>query len=120
PSVCLRILRLDAQLHADGLESLGYLPGQIDAMDRARLSEGGAIVLAGAVGSGKSTTIAAMLRSIPAHRKVVTLEDPVEYLIPNALQSTIGRDLDAPDGTAFDSKLKTLKRSAMNDLMIGE
>ena len=120
PSVCLRILRLDAQLHSDGLAELGYLPSQVSAMERACLSEGGAVVLAGVVGSGKSTTLAAMLRSIPTSRKIVTLEDPVEYLIPNALQNTISRHLGESDVGAFDSKLRTLKRSAMHDLMIGE
>jgi len=120
PSVCLRILRLDEPLRAHDLESLGYLPGQVQAMERACLSEGGAIVLAGVVGSGKSTTIAAMMHAIPAWRKVVTLEDPVEYLIPNALQNTVGRSLNDTEGAPFDAKLKTLKRSAMNDLLIGE
>jgi len=120
PSVCLRILRLDAQLRAEGLADLGYLPDQAAAMDRACLSEGGAVVLAGVVGSGKSTTLAAMLRAIPASRKIVTLEDPVEYLIPDALQNTINRHPGEADGGAFDSKLRTIKRSAMHDLMIGE
>lgn len=120
PSVCLRILRLDAQLRAEGLAELGYLPGQTAAMERACLSEGGAVVLAGVVGSGKSTTLAAMLRSIPDSRKIVTLEDPVEYLIPNALQNTISRNPGEADAGAFDGKLRTLKRSAMHDLMIGE
>ena len=119
PSVCLRILRLDAPVGGD-LAALGYLPGQVQAMERACLSEGGAVVLAGVVGSGKSTTIAAMMHAIPGTRKVVTLEDPVEYLIPDALQNTVGRRLDASEGAPFDAKLKTIKRSAMNDLLIGE
>jgi len=120
PSVCLRILRLDEPVRASDLESLGYLPGQVQAMERACLSEGGAVVLAGVVGSGKSTTIAAMMHAIPEWRKVITLEDPVEYLIPNALQNTVGRSLSEAEGAPFDSKLRTLKRSAMNDLLIGE
>jgi type II secretory ATPase GspE/PulE/Tfp pilus assembly ATPase PilB-like protein len=51
---------------------------------------------------------------------VITLEDPAEYLIPNALQNTICRTLDEKDDMSFDIKLKTIKRSAMNDLLIGE
>jgi len=120
PSVCLRLLRLDAQLRTEGLADLGYLPDQAAAMTRACLSEGGAVVLAGVVGSGKSTTLAAMLRSIPARRKIVTLEDPVEYLISDALQNTISRHPGEADAGTFDDKLRTLKRSAMHDLMIGE
>lgn len=118
-SVCLRILRLDARVN-DSFEQLGYLPSQIATLDRARGSEGGAIILAGVVGSGKSTTIATLMSMIPASRKVVTLEDPVEYIIPGALQNTLVRHLDDERRDSFESKLKTVKRSAMNDLLVGE
>ncbi|MDT4829566.1 type II secretion system protein E [compost metagenome] len=77
-------------------------------------------MLAGVVGSGKSTTIAALMRGIASTRKVITLEDPVEYLIGNALQNTLGSALAESAWSAFDAKLKTIKRSAMNDLLIGE
>jgi type II secretory ATPase GspE/PulE/Tfp pilus assembly ATPase PilB-like protein len=120
PSVCLRLLRLDAPAGGSTLEQLGYLPSQVAALERARDREGGAVVIAGVVGSGKSTTIAAVMRGIDTQRKVVTLEDPVEYLIANALQNTVGRDLEAEAGHPFDAKLRTIKRSAMNDLLIGE
>ncbi|VFR20473.1 putative general secretion pathway protein [plant metagenome] len=120
PSVCLRIVRLDDTVATADLAGLGYLPGQVDILARACRVEGGAVVLAGVVGSGKSTTLAGMMRTIPETRKVITLEDPVEYLIPGALQNTVGRDLETPEATVFDAKLRTLKRSAMNDLMIGE
>ncbi|CAM4326184.1 ATPase, T2SS/T4P/T4SS family [Kerstersia similis] len=120
PSVCLRVLRLEANGPLPGLAELGYLPEQVACLERARLSQGGAIVFAGVVGSGKSTTLASLIHSLPEGRKVVTLEDPVEYLIPNALQNTLGRRLDGEDHSVFGIKLRTLKRSAMNDLMIGE
>lgn len=120
PSVCLRLLRLDALPQDASLEKLGYLDNQIDMLNRARCGDGGAIVLAGVVGSGKSTTIATLMRSLPEGRKVITLEDPVEYVIGNALQNTIARSLDDSQATVFDAKLRTVKRSAMNDLLIGE
>jgi len=119
PSVCLRILRLDATADGD-LQALGYPPQQISTLLRARDRDGGAIVLAGVVGSGKSTTIASLMRGIASTRKVITLEDPVEYLIANALQNTLGSALSESAWPAFDAKLKTIKRSAMNDLLIGE
>ena len=120
PSVCMRLLVMDPHILTPDLQALGYLPSQVEAFGRTRLTEGGAVVLAGVVGSGKSTTIATLLRDVPTDRKVITLEDPAEYLIPNALQNTVCRALDAQDETSFDTKLKTLKRSAMNDLLIGE
>ncbi|WP_260986360.1 GspE/PulE family protein [Bordetella genomosp. 13] len=120
PSVCLRLLRLDAPAGGATLEALGYLPSQAAALERARDREGGAIVMSGIVGSGKSTTIATLMRGIDPLRKVITLEDPVEYLIENALQNTVGRALDGDETFPFAAKLRTIKRSAMNDLLIGE
>ena len=120
PSVCLRLLPLDSDVAAPTFSELGYLPSQIEALEAARLSQGGAIILAGTVGSGKSTTIASLLRSIPSYRKVITLEDPAEYGIPNALQNTVARSVHDEGLTTFDRKLKAIKRSAMSDLLIGE
>ena len=120
PSVCLRLLRLDSDASTPSLSDLGYLPTQVSALEQACVSQGGAIILAGTVGSGKSTTIASLLRAIPAYRKVITLEDPVECAIPNALQNTVTRSVHGDDSSAFDRKLKVIKRSAMNDLLIGE
>ncbi|HTJ99276.1 MAG TPA: ATPase, T2SS/T4P/T4SS family [Bordetella sp.] len=120
PSVCLRLLRLDMQTQGLSLRSLGFLDSQIAMLEQAGRSDGGAVVLAGVVGSGKSTTIATLIRTLPDSRKVITLEDPVEYRIDNALQNSVARNLDNGGATAFDAKLRTVKRSAMDDLLIGE
>ncbi|MEO6985132.1 MAG: ATPase, T2SS/T4P/T4SS family [Paralcaligenes sp.] len=120
PSVCLRLLERDAAVNGQGLAELGYLPEQIDAIERAMLSEGGAIVFAGTVGSGKSTTLASLMAGLPDHRKIITIEDPVEFLIPRAIQNTVVRDLDATAHDAYAAKLRTLKRSAMTDVLLGE
>lgn len=119
-SVTLRLLKLDLMVQRRSLESQGFLPSQIEQFLRAQTAEGGAIVIAGVVNSGKSTALAENLSMIPDHRKIVTLEDPVEYLIPGALQNTVVRSLDGRDDEAFTSKLKTFKRSAPNDILIGE
>ncbi|MFT0532477.1 ATPase, T2SS/T4P/T4SS family [Castellaniella hirudinis] len=120
PSVCLRFLSRDREIQADGLDRLGYRPDQVACFDRVMRSEGGAIVLAGTVGSGKSTTLAALIRALPAHRKVITLEEPVEYRIEGAVQNTISRDLDQHARDRYAAKLRTLKRSAMSDVLLGE
>ena len=121
PSVCLRVLAMDALNHlTPDLHALGYLEPQIQLFEQVQQAAGGAVILAGTVGSGKSTTIATLMRTIVADRKVITLEDPAEYLIPNALQNTVSRCFSEHDVHSFDSKLKAIKRSAMNDLLIGE
>lgn len=120
PSVCIRLLEREAGSISLTLEQLGYLPAQIRVIESAMQTEGGAIVFAGAVGSGKSTTLASLISRLPEERKVVTLEDPVEYLIPRAIQNTVVRDFSASPSDGFAVKLRALKRSAMNDVLLGE
>lgn len=119
-SVTLRLLKMDQRTERRSLESQGFMPSQIAMFLRAQNAEGGAIVIAGVVNSGKSTALAELMDMIPASRKVITLEDPVEYYIKNALQNTVVRSLDGNDDQAFTSKLKTFKRSAGNDFLLGE
>ncbi len=120
PSICLRLLVRDLQDRQTSLASLGYLADQIDCIARVMLAEGGAIVFSGTVGSGKSTTLACLAAGLPAHRKLITLEDPVEYHIPDAIQNTVVRSLDMSQPQAFGAKLRMLKRSAMTDVLLGE
>lgn len=118
PSVCLRLLQ--AEEGGRSLTRLGFEAQQARLLRQAADLEGGAIVVAGRVGSGKSTTLATLLRGLAVTRKIITLEDPVEFRIAHALQNTVGRGLESGHEGAFDAKLKTLKRSAMNDVYLGE
>lgn len=120
PSVCLRILHRDQHQPLPTLAQLGYLPAQQHILQQVSASDGGAIVFSGAVGSGKSTTLAALVASLPAWRKVISIEDPVEYIIPNAVQVSLSRDLNQESHEAFATKLRALKRSAMSDVLLGE
>lgn len=120
PSVCLRILRRDQEYALPTLAQLGYLPAQQRLLQQVSATDGGAIVFSGAVGSGKSTTLAALVAALPAWRKVISIEDPVEYLIPNAVQVSLSRDLNQDSHDAFATKLRALKRSAMSDVLLGE
>ncbi len=120
PSVCLRFLARDAGSGPATLDGLGYRADQVACFERVLKSEGGALVFAGTVGSGKSTTLATLIRGLPAHRKIITLEEPVEYRIDRAVQNTIGRDLDQQAHGRYAAKLRTLKRSAMTDVLLGE
>ncbi|UOD51239.1 ATPase, T2SS/T4P/T4SS family [Orrella daihaiensis] len=119
-SVCWRLLNRVCWQVAPSLDELGYDPTQYAAMLRATHGHGGLVVFAGLVGSGKSTSLAALMKLIPTTRKIITLEDPVEYVIDNALQCPVaGFDAQAVTGQ-LASKLKTIKRSAAHDVLIGE
>ena len=120
PSVCLRILLRDHVSPDLTLDSLGYLPDQVALIERVMQAEGGAIVLAGTVGSGKSTTLARLMARLPSYRKLISLEDPVEYLIAGAIQVTLARNLGVSAHEDFAAKLRALKRSGMTDVLLGE
>jgi len=120
PSVTMRVLAQDAPEEDLSFARLGYLPTQIRAIEDAMSTEGGAIILGGVVGSGKSTTIACQLHQLPPWRKIMTLEDPVERQIHGALQASIVRDLGEQDEDNFGPKLMMLKRSAPTDVLLGE
>jgi len=120
PSVTFRLLDLTRQADAGGLDRLGYLPSQIAQFERAMQSQGGGIVLAGVPGSGKTRTIGQLLAGLPATRKLMSIEDPVELRIAHALQGSITRSLDGVDNDAFRAKIMALKRSAASDVLLGE
>jgi general secretion pathway protein E len=120
PQITLRVLKLDSQTHSHTLESLGYLPGQCESFRRAMLSEGGAIVASGVLGSGKSTLLATLMSAIPRTHKIVTFEDPREYVIDGAHQNTLVRALEEEDANSFLAKKRTLKRTGFHEFMIGE
>ncbi|HLS17676.1 MAG TPA: ATPase, T2SS/T4P/T4SS family [Paenalcaligenes sp.] len=119
PSVCLRILGQEQTTNFE-LNELGYFPEQQQMLLEAALSERGAIVFSGSVGSGKSTALATLIRQLPDWRKVITIEDPVEYRIPRAIQVSLGRELNQDAHHQFATKLRALKRSAMTDVLLGE
>ncbi len=111
PTVTTRIVKM-SQVERLRLEDLGYLPTHVAALNRATNAEGGAVILVGVVNSGKTHTIAAMLGSLPDSHKKMSLESPVELLIPGVIQKTVTGD--------YIEELKILKRSAMHDILLGE
>ena len=120
PSVCLRLLVDEGGAHLPCISSLGYSAAQQSEIDQAMLADGGAVIFSGVVGSGKSTSLAALVAALPPWRKVITVEDPVEQRIPNAVQNSLSRNLAVDSHDGFASKLRALKRSAMTDVLLGE
>lgn len=120
PSITLRLLDVDAKVQAVDMQSLGFLPSQIEPFMRAMKSLGGAIIIGGVPGSGKTVTNAQLIVRLPDTRKVMTIEDPVELTIPRALQASVARALDGSDRETMKTKLMALKRAAASDVFLGE
>jgi type II secretory ATPase GspE/PulE/Tfp pilus assembly ATPase PilB-like protein len=100
------------------LEDIGYLPSQIAAFKRLVQRTDGMVFLTGATGSGKSTSIQALLSLLmEAMQQAIclrTVEDPVEYRIPGADQSPLGFD------EAWHEAITNLMRLDPDVLLIGE
>lgn len=81
----------------------------------------GLIVVTGPTGSGKSTTLAAMIQYLneTEHRYVITIEDPVEYIHPNIKCAVSQRQL-ATDTLSFASALKYVLRQDPDVILVGE
>ena len=106
------------------------LPLTIPTLDELELPEvckelvlkpRGLIVVSGPTGSGKSTTLAAMinhLNSIKSHR-VVTIEDPIEYIHPNLKCTITQRELGI-DTLSFAEALKHVLRQDPDVILVGE
>lgn len=81
----------------------------------------GIVIIAGATGSGKSTTLAAMIEHInqTARKHIITLEDPIEYLFTDRLAIIEQREVGL-DTATFASGLRNVLRQDPDVLVIGE
>ncbi|WP_346876448.1 MULTISPECIES: type IV pilus twitching motility protein PilT [unclassified Clostridium] len=81
----------------------------------------GLILITGPTGSGKSTTMAAMINEINSNKKthIVTLEDPIEYL-HNHKKSLINQREIGRDTESYDSGLRAILREDPDVILVGE
>lgn len=102
---------------APSLETLG-LPQVIRELAE---EERGIVLVTGTTGSGKSTTLAAMIRHINENmaRHIVTIEDPIEYLYRDARSEINQREVGA-DTESFKQALRRVLRQDPDVILIGE
>ena len=114
-SVVMRIL--DKSSLALGLADLGFLSDDQELMDQLIRLPDGIILVTGPTGSGKTTTLYACLNTInQPDRKIITVEDPVEYQLSGINQVQVKEDV----GMSFAAALRSILRQAPNIIMIGE
>ncbi len=114
-SICLRILGRHSLLV--DLAQLGMEPDQETAMRELTLLPQGMILLTGPTGSGKTTTLyAALAHANDEGRKIITIEDPVEYQLEGISQIQIHEDI----GLTFSNGLRSVLRHDPDVVLIGE
>jgi type IV pilus assembly protein PilB len=113
------VFRLAGSATTKALRSLNFLPRQIILLEDSARRADGLILNTGPMGSGKTTTLYAMLSLIRNIRKgtsIQTLEDPVEVNIPNIDQT----EINAQAGMTYATGLRTMLRSDANVMLVGE
>ncbi|MCX6795819.1 MAG: GspE/PulE family protein [Candidatus Falkowbacteria bacterium] len=113
--VVMRIL--DSTKGAPALEDLGFNKVSMESINRSIKKTNGIILVSGPTGSGKSTTLYAILTLLNQEGvNISTLEDPVEYEIKGINQSQIRPKI----GFTFANGLRSLLRQDPNIIMVGE
>jgi type II secretory ATPase GspE/PulE/Tfp pilus assembly ATPase PilB-like protein len=114
-NVVMRLL--DRSTGIKSLEALGMSERVLEEFQAALKVPGGMILVAGPTGSGKTTTVyAALSRFDPATRKIVTVEDPVEYELPGATQIPVN----VKAGVSYEEGLKSVMRQDPDIILVGE
>lgn len=114
-SVVMRIL--DKESLALGLGQLGFFSDDQETFESLTGLPDGIFLVTGPTGSGKTTTLYACLNTLNRpDRKIITVEDPVEYQLSGINQVHVRADI----GLTFGSALRSMLRQAPNIIMIGE
>lgn len=118
-SIVLRILLCDeeAENSFKKLENLGFSKNDMNNIRRMLKVQHGLILVTGPTGSGKTTTMTAMLREIlNSEIKIITIEDPVEISLPGVNQIQVNDQIDL----TFESVLRRVLRQDPDVIMVGE
>jgi type IV pilus assembly protein PilB len=114
-SIVMRILDKTALML--GLPELGFFSDDQRVFEQMLGLPDGILLVTGPTGSGKTTTLYACLNVInKPDKKIITVEDPVEYELPGINQVMVKTDI----GMTFAAALRSMLRQAPNIIMIGE
>ena len=114
-TMVLRILDRDVGLIR--LDKLGLTNDHMDRVKHVVQYPHGMLIASGPTGSGKTTTLYAMLSEIDAYQKnIITIEDPIEYKLDNVTQTAVNPKA----GITFASALRSSLRQDPDVIMVGE
>ncbi|MBI4144289.1 Flp pilus assembly complex ATPase component TadA [Candidatus Woesearchaeota archaeon] len=120
-SVCVRLLREDTVQLSLGM--LNYLPDDVSVVKELLRRRSGVIVICGETGAGKTTTMGSMvselIQTYNCGKKVVTLEDPIEFTIPGAVQFEISKPGEG-NGLTYVVALENILRQDPDVIVVGE
>ena len=113
--VVIRIL--DYSKHVSGIESLGFTDSNLRKVEKAITAPNGIVLVTGATGSGKSTTVYSILNKLNQEDiNIITVEDPIEMDIEGVNQVQTNSEI----GLDFANVLRSILRQDPDIVMIGE
>lgn len=113
--IVIRIL--DYSKSTEGLESLGFTPKNLIKIKKMVEVPNGIILITGATGTGKSTTVYTMLQHLNKEEtNIITVEDPIEMNIEGINQVQVNPEI----GLTFGRVLRSILRQDPNIILIGE
>jgi type II secretory ATPase GspE/PulE/Tfp pilus assembly ATPase PilB-like protein len=116
--IVMRLFNMDQSMYT--LDRLGLTGKEREAVDDIIAKPSGMVMVVGPTGSGKTTTLYSMLNSLNSEeRKIITIEDPVEYQFAGITQISV-RSQEGGNDNSFADKLRALLRLDPDIVMIGE
>lgn len=113
--IVIRILDYSKSL--EGLDNLGFSPVSLEKIKKMIKVPNGIILVTGATGTGKSTTVYSILQKLNTEDvNIISVEDPIEMDIPGINQVQVQSEI----GLTFSSILRSILRQDPNIIMIGE
>jgi len=113
--IVMRIL--DSGVSSVKLEQLGFKNYAYDQVQKTLKTPHGMVIVTGPTGSGKTTTLYTLLQSLNTEdKKIITLEDPIEYHLKGITQSQINED----ENYNFADGLRSILRQDPDIVMVGE
>lgn len=113
------VMRLfNLQIDLFSMENLGLSQQEASVVDEIIKNPTGLVLIVGPTGSGKTTTLYSLINTLNTpERKIITLEDPVEYNMPGVVQIPVEG---AIEGNSFAEKLRSVLRLDPDIVMVGE
>jgi type II secretory ATPase GspE/PulE/Tfp pilus assembly ATPase PilB-like protein len=116
--VVMRLFNMDAEMYK--LDRLGLSGDERAVVDGIVAKPSGLVMVVGPTGSGKTTTLYSMLNSLNTEeRKIITIEDPVEYQFTGITQISV-HSSETGNDSSFADKLRAVLRLDPDIVMIGE
>ena len=119
----VRLIPQEERMKVECFQDLGFADYHATALEIAARSTKGMILLAGIPGSGKSTTAKMVIQTMPnrAKKKIITVEDPVEFNMPGVSQTSHQRSLDGSDSAgSMQAATSVFMRADPDTIMQGE